>query len=117
MPEPSETRFPNWCRDTLGCLLDLDHRSMQFFVNGNPLLDAHGGEVAFRNFPNGERFVPALALGPGERVEVNLGADPATLRFRASREWQPVATYCSMQVRRLSLPLPGFLPRAPLLSP
>jgi hypothetical protein len=59
-------------------------------VDGELLVDGRGGVLAFENIHEG-RWVPALSLGPGTEVEVNLGSRPSTLRHLHSGSCQPVA--------------------------
>ena len=82
----------------VGAMLDMEKRTMHFYVDGELLVDGRGGVTAFAYIPEG-RWVPALSLGPGTEVEVNLGSRPSTLHHLHSGSCQPVAICNEFKVR------------------
>nr|CAB3265843.1 ryanodine receptor 3 [Phallusia mammillata] len=67
--------------DVIGCLLDLNERTISFTLNGEILIDRSGQEFAFSNLPPGIFLVPAASLNTGQSALVNLGQDVTTLKY------------------------------------
>ncbi|RWS13212.1 ryanodine receptor-like protein, partial [Dinothrombium tinctorium] len=67
--------------DIVGCMLDIDDKTISYSLNGELLLDAGGGEMAFTDINGGDTgFVPALTLGIGQKVRLILGQDVNALK-------------------------------------
>jgi len=56
--------------DIIGCVLDLDTKSMSFYRNGKDL------GVAFSGFSVGDGLYPAASLQYGQKLSFNFGKDP-----------------------------------------
>lgn len=76
--------------DVIGCMLDLNDRTISYSLNGKLMLDYLGNEMAFSNsdlalaFTGGcgsGGFVPAVSLGVNQRVRLCFGQDVEQLRF------------------------------------
>lgn len=79
--------------NVIGCMLDLNDRTISYSLNGKLMLDSLGNEMAFglsdqqvfyssydgSTVANG--FVPAISLGPNERVRLCFGQDVEQLRY------------------------------------
>lgn len=74
--------------DVIGCMLDLNDRTISFSLNGKLMLDYLGNEMAFsstelplisHNEANG--YVPAISLDVNQRVRLSFGQDVEQLRF------------------------------------
>lgn len=74
--------------DVIGCMLDLNDRTISYSLNGKLMLDYLGNEMAFsstelsivsHNEANG--FVPAISLDVNQRVRLCFGQDVEQLRF------------------------------------
>ncbi|XP_065188366.1 ryanodine receptor 3-like isoform X2 [Sycon ciliatum] len=94
----SETFGRTWQEhDVIGCLLDLEQRTISFTLNGALLVDAVGQDVAFDNLPEGQRFLPVICLGPAQRVTCLLGRDLGQLKmFNQHGLQQGYEPLCSM---------------------
>ena len=77
--------------DIIGCMLDLNDRTISFSFNGELLLDPVGGECAFSDLPAPELggYVPAFTLGNGQKIRLIFGQDINALKF---------FTLCGLQV-------------------
>ncbi|XP_071036526.1 ryanodine receptor [Parasteatoda tepidariorum] len=67
--------------DVVGCLLDLNDRTISYTLNGELLLDSLGGETAFNDIAAEEGFVPAFTLGIGQKAKLVFGQDVNHLKY------------------------------------
>ena len=77
--------------DVIGCVLDCEHGYIRYTLNGVRLKDSHGSPIAFADVARSQRggWLPAVSLGAGVAVRVNLGRDPRTLRCCRERHLTP----------------------------
>ncbi|XP_069116591.1 ryanodine receptor-like isoform X2 [Argopecten irradians] len=74
--------------DLIGCMLDLQDRTITFSLNGELMMDSLGQEIAFRGIDCEEGYVPAFTLGCHQKARLNFGQDVNTLKY---------FTYCGLQ--------------------
>ncbi|XP_048731868.2 ryanodine receptor-like isoform X6 [Ostrea edulis] len=67
--------------DVIGCMLDLNDKTITFSLNGELMMDSMGQEIAFRGVETGEAYVPAVTLSCHQQCKLNLGQDVNTLKF------------------------------------
>ena len=91
--------------DIIGCFLDLNDRTIGFSLNGELLLDASGGELAFTDIAvSNESFVPAITLGVGQKVRLIFGQDVNSLKcFTACGLQDGYQPFCINMNRNMSL--------------
>lgn len=77
--------------DIIGCMLDLNDKTISFSLNGELVLDAVGGECAFAELPalDSGGYLPAFTLGNGQRIRLMFGQDINSLKY---------FTLCGLQV-------------------
>uniref|UniRef100_A0A0R3WJP3 B30.2/SPRY domain-containing protein n=1 Tax=Hydatigena taeniaeformis TaxID=6205 RepID=A0A0R3WJP3_HYDTA len=67
--------------DVIGCMLNLNERSITFSLNGEIMMDPLGQEIAFKDIKVNYGFVPAFTLGSGQQVRINFGNVVQTLKY------------------------------------
>ncbi|XP_048259812.1 ryanodine receptor-like isoform X9 [Haliotis rufescens] len=67
--------------DVIGCLLDMNDKTVSFSLNGELMMDALGQEIAFREVDVEESYVPALTLAAHQQAKFNFGQDVNTLKY------------------------------------
>ncbi|KAJ6664647.1 hypothetical protein lerEdw1_006220 [Lerista edwardsae] len=101
--------------DIVGCMVDLNERTMMFTLNGEILLDDSGSELAFKDFEVGDGFIPACSLGLSQVSRMNFGKDVSTLKYFTicglQEGYEPFAVNTNRDITIwLSKRLPQFLP-------
>lgn len=67
--------------EIIGCMVDINDKTISYSLNGELLLDTSGGEMAFSDVSVGEEgLVPGLSLGVGQKVRLTLGQDVNSLK-------------------------------------
>ncbi|KAF7254755.1 Ryanodine receptor 2, partial [Varanus komodoensis] len=104
--------------DIVGCMVDLNERTMMFTLNGEILLDDSGSELAFKDFEVGDGFIPACSLGLSQAGRMNFGKDVSTLKYFTicglQEGYEPFAVNTNRDITIwLSKRLPQFLPVPP----
>ncbi|XP_062980409.1 ryanodine receptor 2 isoform X3 [Elgaria multicarinata webbii] len=104
--------------DIVGCMVDLNERTMMFTLNGEILLDDSGSELAFKDFEVGDGFIPACSLGLSQVGRMNFGKDVSTLKYFTicglQEGYEPFAVNTNRDITIwLSKRLPQFLPVPP----
>uniref|UniRef100_A0A5K3EZT7 EF-hand domain-containing protein n=2 Tax=Mesocestoides corti TaxID=53468 RepID=A0A5K3EZT7_MESCO len=67
--------------DVIGCMLNLNEKSIMFSLNGEIMMDPLGQEIAFKDIKVNDGFVPAFTLGSGQQVRINFGNVVQTLKY------------------------------------
>ncbi|RMC00432.1 hypothetical protein DUI87_23041 [Hirundo rustica rustica] len=67
--------------DVVGCMINLDDKSIIFTLNGELLITSKGSELAFADFAIENGFVPICALGLSQIGRMNLGMDASTFKY------------------------------------
>ncbi|XP_053330601.1 ryanodine receptor 3 [Spea bombifrons] len=67
--------------DVVGCMINLEDKSMIFTLNGEMLITNQGSELAFADFEIENGFVPVCSLGLSQIGRMNLGRDASTFKY------------------------------------
>ncbi|CAI5764049.1 ryanodine receptor 3 [Podarcis lilfordi] len=67
--------------DVVGCMINLDDKSMIFTLNGELLITNKGSELAFADFEIDNGFVPICSLGLSQIGRMNFGRDASTFKY------------------------------------
>ncbi|XP_044292130.1 ryanodine receptor 3 [Varanus komodoensis] len=72
----------NWqAGDVVGCMINLDDKSIIFTLNGELLITNKGSELAFADFEIDNGFVPICSLGLSQIGRMNFGRDASTFKY------------------------------------
>ncbi|XP_039597204.1 ryanodine receptor 3 isoform X6 [Polypterus senegalus] len=67
--------------DVVGCMIDLQDKSMIFTLNGEILITNKGSELCFADFEVEDGFIPVCSLGLSQIGRMNLGKDASTFKY------------------------------------
>ncbi|XP_073784038.1 ryanodine receptor 3-like isoform X2 [Danio rerio] len=67
--------------DVVGCLINMEDKSMIFTLNGEILITNKGSELCFADFDIDDGFIPVCSLGLSQVGRMNLGKDASTFKF------------------------------------
>ncbi|XP_056873644.1 ryanodine receptor 3 isoform X3 [Takifugu flavidus] len=67
--------------DVVGCMINMEDKSMIFTLNGELLITNKGSELCFTDFETEEGFIPVCSLGMSQIGRMNLGKDASTFKY------------------------------------
>uniref|UniRef100_W5N4D0 Ryanodine receptor 3 n=1 Tax=Lepisosteus oculatus TaxID=7918 RepID=W5N4D0_LEPOC len=67
--------------DVVGCMINLEDKSMIFTLNGEILITNKGSELCFADFEVEDGFIPVCSLGLSQIGRMNLGKDASTFKY------------------------------------
>nr|XP_061824814.1 ryanodine receptor 3-like isoform X1 [Nerophis lumbriciformis] len=67
--------------DVVGCMINMEDKSMIFTLNGEILITTKGSELCFTDFETEEGFIPVCSLGLAQVGRMNLGKDASTFKY------------------------------------
>ncbi|XP_053093312.1 ryanodine receptor 3 isoform X2 [Pangasianodon hypophthalmus] len=67
--------------DVVGCLINMEDKSMIFTLNGEILITNKGSELCFADFETEDGFIPVCSLGLSQVGRMNLGKDASTFKY------------------------------------
>ncbi|XP_036397613.1 ryanodine receptor 3-like isoform X4 [Megalops cyprinoides] len=72
----------NWhAGDVVGCMINMEDKSMIFTLNGEILITNKGSELCFADFETEDGFIPVCSLGLSQIGRMNLGKDASTFKY------------------------------------
>ncbi|MBN3304979.1 RYR3 protein, partial [Amia calva] len=67
--------------DVVGCMINMEDKSMIFTLNGEILITNKGSELCFADFEVEDGFIPVCSLGLSQIGRMNLGKDASTFKY------------------------------------
>uniref|UniRef100_A0A8B9RNK7 Ryanodine receptor 3 n=1 Tax=Astyanax mexicanus TaxID=7994 RepID=A0A8B9RNK7_ASTMX len=67
--------------DVVGCMINMEDKSMIFTLNGEILITNKGSELCFADFETDDGFIPVCSLGLSQVGRMNLGKDASTFKY------------------------------------
>ncbi|TKS76306.1 Ryanodine receptor 3 [Collichthys lucidus] len=67
--------------DVVGCMINMEDKSMIFTLNGELLITNKGSELCFADFETEDGFIPVCSLGMSQIGRMNLGKDANTFKY------------------------------------
>uniref|UniRef100_A0A3Q3WQW7 Uncharacterized protein n=2 Tax=Mola mola TaxID=94237 RepID=A0A3Q3WQW7_MOLML len=67
--------------DVVGCMINMEDKSMIFTLNGELLITSKGSELCFTDFETEDGFIPVCSLGMSQIGRINLGKDASTFKY------------------------------------
>ncbi|XP_043961667.1 ryanodine receptor 3 isoform X1 [Gambusia affinis] len=67
--------------DVVGCMINMEDKSMIFTLNGELLITSKGSELGFADFETEDGFIPVCSLGMSQIGRMNLGKDASTFKY------------------------------------
>ncbi|XP_015229203.1 PREDICTED: ryanodine receptor 3 isoform X4 [Cyprinodon variegatus] len=67
--------------DVVGCMINMEDKSMIFTLNGEILITSKGSELCFTDFETEDGFIPVCSLGLAQVGRMNLGKDASTFKY------------------------------------
>uniref|UniRef100_A0A3Q3FF02 Ryanodine receptor 3 n=1 Tax=Labrus bergylta TaxID=56723 RepID=A0A3Q3FF02_9LABR len=67
--------------DVVGCMINMEDKSMIFTLNGELLITSKGSELCFADFETEDGFIPVCSLGMTQIGRMNLGKDANTFKY------------------------------------
>ncbi|KAM6961301.1 ryanodine receptor 3 [Aplochiton taeniatus] len=100
--------------DVVGCMINMEDKSMIFTLNGEILITNKGSELCFADFETEDGFIPVCSLGLSQVGRMNLGKDASTFRYYTmcglQEGFEPFAVNMNRQVTMwFSKRLPTFV--------
>ncbi|XP_077366254.1 ryanodine receptor 3 [Festucalex cinctus] len=67
--------------DIVGCMINMEDKSIIFTLNGELLITNKGSELCFTDFEMEDGFVPVCSVGISQVGRMNLGKDASTFKY------------------------------------
>ncbi|KAI5624619.1 ryanodine receptor 2 [Silurus asotus] len=67
--------------DVVGCMINMEDKSMIFTLNGEILITNKGSELCFADFDTEDGFIPVCSLGLSQVGRMNLGKNASTFKY------------------------------------
>ncbi|XP_043075889.1 ryanodine receptor 3 isoform X1 [Puntigrus tetrazona] len=67
--------------DVVGCMINMEDKSMIFTLNGEIIITNKGSELCFADFEAEDGFIPVCSLGLSQIGRMNLGKDASTFKY------------------------------------
>ncbi|XP_046711318.1 ryanodine receptor 3-like [Silurus meridionalis] len=67
--------------DVVGCMINMEDKSMIFTLNGEILITNKGSELCFADFDIKDGFIPVCSLGLSQVGRMNLGKDASSFKY------------------------------------
>nr|XP_055028682.1 ryanodine receptor 3 isoform X6 [Misgurnus anguillicaudatus] len=67
--------------DVVGCMINMEDKSMIFTLNGEILITNKGSELCFTDFDIDDGFIPVCSLGLSQVGRMNLGKDASSFKY------------------------------------
>ncbi|XP_028295256.1 LOW QUALITY PROTEIN: ryanodine receptor 3 [Gouania willdenowi] len=67
--------------DVVGCMINMEDKSMIFTLNGELMITSKGSELCFADFETEDGFIPVCSLGMSQIGRMNLGKDANTFKY------------------------------------
>uniref|UniRef100_A0A8C8F9J3 Ryanodine receptor 3 n=1 Tax=Oncorhynchus tshawytscha TaxID=74940 RepID=A0A8C8F9J3_ONCTS len=67
--------------DVVGCMINMEDKSMVFTLNGELIITNKGSELCFVDFETEDGFIPVCCLAQSEIGRMNLGKDASTFKY------------------------------------
>uniref|UniRef100_A0A8C1VAV8 Ryanodine receptor 3 n=1 Tax=Cyprinus carpio TaxID=7962 RepID=A0A8C1VAV8_CYPCA len=67
--------------DVVGCMINMEDKSMIFTLNGEIVITNKGSELCFADFETEDGFIPVCSLGLSQIGRMNLGKDASTFKY------------------------------------
>uniref|UniRef100_A0A4W5KMW2 Ryanodine receptor 3 n=1 Tax=Hucho hucho TaxID=62062 RepID=A0A4W5KMW2_9TELE len=67
--------------DVVGCMINMEDKSMIFTLNGELIITNKGSELCFVDFETEDGFIPVCCLAQSEIGRMNLGKDASTFKY------------------------------------
>uniref|UniRef100_A0A3Q4GGY2 Ryanodine receptor 3 n=1 Tax=Neolamprologus brichardi TaxID=32507 RepID=A0A3Q4GGY2_NEOBR len=67
--------------DVVGCMINMEDKSMIFTLNGELLITSKGSELCFTDFETEDGFIPVCSLRMSQIGRMNLGKDASTFKY------------------------------------
>ncbi|TSO67486.1 Ryanodine receptor 3 [Bagarius yarrelli] len=100
--------------DVVGCMINMEDKSMIFTLNGEILITNKGSELCFADFETEDGFIPVCSLGLSQIGRMNLGKNASTFKYYTmcglQEGFQPFAVNMNREVTMwFSKRLPTFV--------
>ncbi|XP_072301857.1 ryanodine receptor 3 isoform X2 [Eucyclogobius newberryi] len=67
--------------DVVGCMINMEDKSMIFTLNGELLITGKGSELCFADFEAEDGFIPVCCMCQSQIGRMNLGKDASSLKY------------------------------------
>ncbi|XP_049611963.1 ryanodine receptor 3 isoform X1 [Syngnathus scovelli] len=67
--------------DVVGCMINMEDKSIIFTLNGELLITNKGSELCFTDFDTEDGFIPVCSVGMSQIGRMNLGKDASTFKY------------------------------------